>query len=235
VTNLLDLAIAGHGGRRRWEQFSRFSASVAITGAIRALPGWPGLLDDVALEGDTRVPHLTITPFPRPGEFLTWERERLRINEIGGRLVVERVAPTAAARPGAWDECQVATLAAEANWHCFVAPFIFTNDDVDTEETWPWREDAQIWRALLVTYPDPMVMHSRRQTYYFDDAGLVRRLDYDLNFPGGGPAVHYPSRYREFDGILVPTHRAVYARDPDGDPDRSRMSVDIEISNVTFR
>ena len=36
--------------------------------------------------------------------------------------------------------------------------------------------------------------------------------------PGGGLAVHYPSEYREFDGIMVPTRRRVYVRNPDGSP-----------------
>jgi hypothetical protein len=219
VIALLDLAIAAHGGQHRWAQISRFRASVTVTGAIRALTARPGLLADVALVGSTRVRHLTITPFPRAGEFVTWEPER----------------PAGAADRRTWDEYQLAGLVAEENWHHFVAPFIFADDDVGVEEAWPWREDRQTWRALLVTYPDPMVMHSRRQTYYFDDAGLVRRLDYDLNCPGGGPAVHYPSRYREFDGIMVPTHRVVYGRDPDGDPDRSVVAIDIDVSNVAFR
>jgi hypothetical protein len=43
-----------------------------------------------------------------------------------------------------------------------------------------------------------------RQTYYFDDAGLLRRLDYAVDILGGGPAVHYPSQYREFDGSWSP-------------------------------
>jgi hypothetical protein len=45
---------------------------------------------------------------------------------------------------------------------------------------------------LLVTYPDVIVAHTRQQTYYFDDAGLLRRLDYAVDILGGGPAVHYP-------------------------------------------
>jgi hypothetical protein len=35
----------------------------------------------------------------------------------------------------------------------------------------------------------------------FDGAGLLRRLDYSVDILGGDPAVHYPSAYREFDGI----------------------------------
>jgi len=46
--------------------------------------------------------------------------------------------------------------------------------------------------------------------------------------------VRYPSEYREFDGIMVPTRRRVYVRKPDGSPARDSVSVAIEITNVTF-
>jgi hypothetical protein len=78
------------------------------------------------------------------------------------------------------------------------------------------------------------VAHHRQQTYYFDDAGLLRRLDYSVDVLGGGPAVHYPSAYREFDGIMVPTHRRVYVRNPDGTPARDSVSIAINIADVTF-
>ena len=39
VNDLLKLAIAGHGGPRRWEQLSRFRVAASITGAIWALKG----------------------------------------------------------------------------------------------------------------------------------------------------------------------------------------------------
>jgi hypothetical protein len=86
-----------------------------------------------------------------------------------------------------------------------------------------------------VTYPESIVAHSRQQTYYFDDAGLLRRLDYAIEIPGGGPAVHYPSRYRVFDGIKVPTRRRVYLRDPDGYPLLDSVSVAIDVDDVSFR
>jgi hypothetical protein len=78
------------------------------------------------------------------------------------------------------------------------------------------------------------VAHTRQQTYYFDEAGLLRRLDYAVDILGGGPAVNYPSEYRKFDGIMVPTRRRVYVRNPDGSPVRDSVSIAIEIANVTF-
>ena len=115
-----------------------------------------------------------------------------------------------------------------------MAPFLFARGNFVTEEVGPWQEDGQTWRRLLVSYPDAIVAHTRQQTYYFDGDGLLRRLDYSVDILGGGPAVHYPSRYREFDGIMVPTRRRVYIRNPDGSPVPGPVSVAIDITNVVF-
>jgi len=238
VDDLLKLAIEGHGGMRRWEQISRFRAAVSITGAIWTLKGKPGLLDGVVLEGETRDQRLTISPFPHPGRYTTWEPYRQTIETAEGVVLTERHEPTAAftgtTRQSPWDEFQVAYFASEANWNYFAAPFIFARGDFVTEETWPWREDGQMLRTLLVTYPDNIVAHAQQQTYYFDDAGLLRRLDYVVDILGGSPAVHYPSGYRDFDGIMVPTRRRVYGRDPDGATVLGPVSVAINVTDITF-
>jgi hypothetical protein len=239
VDDLLKLAIEGHGGWPRWQQISRFRAAASITGTIWTLKGNPGLLDRVVLDGQTRTQSLTITPFPQAGCYATWEPSRQTIETAEGVLVAERRDPAAAfigaTRQSPWDELQVAYFAGEANWNYFVAPFLFARGDFVTEESWPWREDGQMWRTLLVTYPDTRVANTRQQTCYFDDAGLLRRLDYAVDILGGGPAVHYPSRYREFDGIKVPTRRRVYVRDTDGFPVLDSVSVAIDVTDVTFR
>jgi len=120
---------------------------------------------------------------------------------------VTRAAFVVTTRSSPWDEVHVSYFAGEANRNYFVAPFIFARSEFVAEEIGPWHEDGQVWRSLLVT---------------FDDAGLLRRLDYSVDLLGGGPAVHYPSEYREFDGIMVPTRRRVYVRNPDGSPCRTR-------------
>jgi hypothetical protein len=238
MNGLLKLAIEGHGGLRRWEQLSRFRVAASITGAIWALKGQPGLLDGVVLAGETRDQRLTITPFPRPGQYATWEPYRQTIETADGMLIAERRDSTArfagTTRAAPWDELQAAYFVGEANWNYAVAPFIFARGDFETEENGTWSEDGQTWRRLLVTYPDTIVAHHRRQTYYFDHDGLLRRLDYSVDVLGGGPAVNYPSRYREFDGIMVPTRRRVYVRQPDGTPVPGPVSVAIDITNVAF-
>ncbi len=62
----------------------------------------------------------------------------------------------------------------------------------------------------------------------------LRRLDYSVDILGGGPAVPYPSQYRESGGITVPTRRRVYVRRPDGSPVRDSVSIAIDVTAVTF-
>lgn len=238
MNDLLRLALDAHGGLRRWQQVSRFRATASITGAIWALKGKPGLPGKVILDGDARRQRLTMAPFPQTGQYLTWEPARETISAADGSVVAERADPAASfaglTRQSPWDDFQVGYFAGEANWNHFTTPFLLAGEGFTIEETGIWHEDGRTWRRLLVTYPDQIVTHTRQQTYYFDDGGLLRRLDYSVDILGGGPAVHYPSDYREFNGIMVPTRRRVYVRQPDGSPALESVSVAIDIASVTF-
>ena len=237
MNELLAVAIGAHGGMGRWQELSRFRAVASITGAIWALKGKPGLLHDVVLEGETRDQRLKITPVPWPGRYATWEPYRQTIETDDGMLVADRrdiAASFDGLTQSPWNDLQVAYFAGEAGWNYLVSPFLFARPDFAVEEIEPWHEDGQTWRRLLVTYPDTVVAHCRQQTYSFDDAGLLRRLDYTVDILGGGPAVDYPSGYRQFDGIMVPTRRRVYVRNPDGSPQRDSVSVAIDVTEVNF-
>jgi hypothetical protein len=238
MNDLLALAIKGHGGLRRWQQLSRFRAVASIRGAIWALKGRPGLLEDIVLEGETRDQRMIVSPFPVPGWYTTWEPYRQTIATAAGIPTAERRDPAASfaglTNQSQWDDFQVAYFAGEANWNYFTAPFVLARSDFLTEEIEPWREDGQVWRRLLATYPDCVVAHCRQQIYHFDDAGLLRRLDYTVDILGGGAAVHYPSAYRGFAGIMVPTRRRVYVRNADGTPARESVSMAIDITDVAF-
>jgi hypothetical protein len=237
VDDLLTLAVEGHGGLQRWRRVSRFRAAVSITGAIWTLVGRPGLLDDVVVEGDTGDQRLTLSPFPQHGCYTTWQPDRQTIRTAAGTVLAERRDPPAAAfcgRARRWDAFQVAYVAGQGAWNDLCTPFLFARDDFVTEESWPWLEHGQLWRTLLVTYPDTVVTHCRQQTCYVDDTGLLRRLDYAVDVLGGGGAVQYPSRYREFDGIMVPTRRRVYARDAEGFPILDTVSIAIDLAHVSF-
>ena len=46
--------------------------------------------------------------------------------------------------------------------------------------------------------------------------------------------MNYPSEYRRFDGIMVPTRRRVYVRRPDGSAVRESVSIAIDVRQVSF-
>jgi hypothetical protein len=238
MTTLLEWAISGHGGKERWDAISRFQAVLSMSGALWNLKETPGLFEHVTVGGETRDQRVTITPFPEPGKYATWEPHRETIETTDGLVVAECAEPASLfkghRRQAPWDTLHAAYFAAEANWNYFVTPFIFARPDFATEEIEPWNENGEVWRSLRVTYPNSIAAHTKQQTHYFDNAGLLRRIDYSVDILGGCPAVHYPSIYREFDGIMVPIRRQVFERNPDGSAAREAVSIAIDVNHVVF-
>jgi hypothetical protein len=86
-----------------------------------------------------------------------------------------------------------------------------------------------------VTYPGHIATHSKEQTYYIDADGLIRRHDYVAEVLGStGPAAHYSSEHREFDGIVVPTRRRVYLIGEDGDVMPEPLIVSVDLDDIVF-
>jgi hypothetical protein len=146
------------------------------------------------------------------------EPYRQTIETTEGALVAERRDPAVSfaglTRQSPWDEFQVAYFAGEANWNYFTAPFILARSDFVTEEPSPSHEDGQTWRGLLVTYPDSIVAHTKRQTYYSDDAGLLRPAGLLRRHPRRRPRGPLPCRVPGVRRIMVLTRRRVYVRKP---------------------
>jgi len=210
VDDLLALAIDAHGGMTRWDHLSRFRAAVSITGTIWDRIERPGLLTDVVLEGETHVQRLRITPFPSAGHYASWEPTRQTLETV-------------------------VSFASEASWNNLVSPFLLARPGFVAREIEPWPESREVWRRLSVSFPEDVAAPSRQQTYYFDGDGYLRRLDYVLDVLGGAPAVEFPSDYRDFDGITVPTRRIVHERHPDGSPALGPPWVVADVTRVTFR
>jgi hypothetical protein len=121
-----------------------------------------------------------------------------------------------------------------ATWNYLTTPFLLARPDVAVAEGRPWYEDGQRWRSLRVVFPAAIATHTREQVFYFDERGLVRRIHYAVEILGAVPVAHYVDDYRTFDGIVAPPRRRVFARQPDGRPDRTRMSLAIDVGQVTF-
>jgi hypothetical protein len=133
-----------------------------------------------------------------------------------------------------WSLAQTAYFRSYATWHYLVEPYIFTWPGVEAHEVEPWTENGQTWRVLSVTFPDSIDTHSKTQLYYFDDAGLLRRMDYQPVVNGHEPVAHYIRGEGTFDGIVVPTKRHIHARNEDQTPDLSGVRITLDLSDIRF-
>jgi hypothetical protein len=133
-----------------------------------------------------------------------------------------------------WDDLDFLYFTAYAIWGYTCAPYTFLWPGVETRELEPWQQDGETWRRLEVTYPDGFHTHSRRQIYYFDSRGLLRRNDYTAEVFGSfARSAHMCYEHRDFDGLVFPTKRRVYSRGRRNRPRRITTLVSIDIANVS--
>jgi NAD(P)-dependent dehydrogenase (short-subunit alcohol dehydrogenase family) len=130
-------------------------------------------------------------------------------------------------RDSSWDATDLVYFLGYAWWNYLTAPFLFTYPGVQATEIEPWREAGKTWRRLKVQFPPSIATHSRQQVFYFDLDGLQRRIDYTAEVAGSALVGRHTSRHKDFDGLLVPTRRRVFRRNPDN-------SVNLDVCAITL-
>jgi hypothetical protein len=217
MNDLLAFAVEAHGGLGRWNAFSKLRAEVSVDGAIWHLKQQPGLLTDKVFEINTHAERLSITPFATANHRSVFVPDRLTLETLDGSVVELRNDPDAAfagqVRETPWDKFHVAYFASEALWTYLTSPFLYTYPGFTSEEIEPWQENGETWRRLKVTFPDCIKSHTRTQITHFGPDGLMRRHDYTVDILGGATGANYPTAYRSFQGIKMPTRRRIYAYD----------------------
>jgi hypothetical protein len=238
LTDLLELALAAHGGLDRWREIERMTATLTLGGALFALKGRPeGLGGVVQASVATRSPRVTFVSFAGSASG-AFEPDRVELTAADGEQT-ERESPRAAFSDHGldtpWDDLHVLYFAGYALWNYLATPFIFTGPGFAVEEVAPWDEDGERWRRLHVRFPPDMPSHCPEQDFYFDDDGLLRRVDYvaEVVSPRAPvPAAHYCYDHRDFSGLSVPTRRRVFVRGEDGSAARDQLVVELDIEDV---
>lgn len=103
---------------------------------------------------------------------------------------------------------------------------------MQAREIEPWREAGQTWRRLQVRFPPQIATHNPDQVFYFDTAGMQRRMDYITEVNGSTLVGHYTSRYQTYDGLLAATRRRVFRRNPDNTVNLNLPSITLDIHDV---
>jgi len=237
MNDLLQRAIAAHGGLGRLAQFHEVSADVSIGGALWVLKGRPPRTT-VRVTVDLREERTVFAPFGGPNQLAVFTPQRLVVETDQGAVVKERANPRAAfaghTRETPWDDLDQLYFSGYAMWTYLTVPFSLSWPGFGFAEIEPWQEENETWRRLSVTFPPGLATHSTRQTFYFDAGGLLRRHDYEVEVAGNVPAAHYVSDYQDVSGILMATKRRVFPRQPDNAPARGTVTIAIDLERIHF-
>ncbi|WP_129779830.1 hypothetical protein [Peristeroidobacter soli] len=236
MSDLLELAIAAHGGWERWQLLRSINAHVSVGGTIWQLKGWPDAFAEARFEID---PHRQHTAYSRPGgdaRHGVYEPDRTMLVSDDGKIIEQREAPRRSFEGHSiatrWDTHQLIYFAGYAMWTYLTTPFLFKLPGFRTEEIEPWDEDGETWRRLKVRFPSNVHSHSTEQTLYFDRSGLLKRHDYSVEIMGGTASANYATDPASFGGIVIPTRRRVFACGPDNRPLRNRVAVAIDFLSI---
>ena len=133
-----------------------------------------------------------------------------------------------------WSDLQLAYFVGCAMWTYLNTPFLLVRPGIESEEIEPWQEAGETWRRLKVHFPADIATHSKEQTLYFDQQGLLKRHDYDVEISGSTPAAHYVSDLKEFSGIVFPTKHRIFALQPDGHAASEPLVVSIDMDKIVL-
>ena len=237
---LLDEVIAAHGGATRWACIEEFRLRVRIRGNVLALRFKSPRARHFEVTVDPRHVNVSLAPYPQRGQRGVFDGRHVRIETECGRLVTEREVGRGAEgvrRRLIWDDLDLLYFFGYALWNYAVTPFVFLWPGFECREGQAWQErGGNVWRRLHVRYPGSVPAHSREQTCYVDEAGLLRRIDYTAEvLSGRARAAHYCHAHKEVDGVTFPTHRVVFARSRSGHPVRLITFMEGWVDGVVVR
>jgi hypothetical protein len=93
MSDLLDLAIAAHGGWDHWQHLSKLTASASVGGVLWAVKGKDGIVDNLVAEVDCHRQHVVFI-LPELRSIYTPSRTAIETND--GKIVESRDNPRAA-------------------------------------------------------------------------------------------------------------------------------------------
>jgi hypothetical protein len=238
MTCLLDEVIDAHGGLERWGQLDQVHAHLIQGGVIWALKGHPGQLTDVFVSAKLHEQWVSHEPFRAPNLRSIYTPDQVIIEETNGRpdesLESPRETFAGHTLETHWTNLQLVYFVGISMWTYLTQPFTYTLPGFETAEIEPLEEQGDRWRRLRVTWPKRPVGHSKVQTLYVGDHGLIRCCDYEIDIAGGAPGAHLLDGYTDIAGIMVPGRHTIFARDDQDNILPDPLVVSIDVDQVEF-
>lgn len=235
MNDLLKFTLEAHGGLANWNKYESISARIFCGGRTFRMKQQSGVLDDLYVTSHTRKEFTTLYPFINEDWHTSFEPHRVAIEDSNNQVIEALNDPRSSfanhVRETPWSRLQLVYFSGYALWTYFNTPFCFTDPGYQTEEIGEWQENGATYRRLRVTFPSHVATHSAVQTFYIDQAGLIKRHDYDVDIIGGATSSHYPADYIDVGGIKIATKRRVYIRQEDNTaliPEPLLVSIDLK-------
>ena len=217
ATDLLEHAIDAHGGMDRWRSAREVRVRLSSGGRLfdQRLPKWR----HVSGEGRflTDRPYVEFAGYGGPGRRAVFDDGAVRIEGPGGKVLGPREDGRAwfarFSRRLWWDQLEGLYFRGYAMWNYVTAPFMLAGNGFALREGTPLQQGDEVWRSLVATFPPDIPTHSRQQTFYFDERGWLRRLDYTAEvIYSWATSANLCDDHKWLSGILVPTRRRVVPR-----------------------
>jgi hypothetical protein len=231
----LQEVLDAHGGVDRWHRFSKVRSRVVSGGFLWSMKGIP--LDDTprAITSELRRQWTRVEPFGQADWHMLYEPHRVVIETQAGDVIAKQDDPRETFAGHTWETpwtpLQLAYFNGYAMWTYYNLPFLLEEPRIEATEIPSIADGGSMLRGLRVRFPMEIHSHSSEQSLYFDDRGLLRRQDYEVEIAGRGRAAHLISDYVDVEGLLFPTRRRVYLRGADGTLQLDRMPVSIDLSD----
>ena len=236
MSDLLNKVLDAHGGVERWNRFNTVKATIVSGGELW---GIKGVVQDAMPREMTVSLHkqrASVTPFGNPDWRTAFRADYIAIETTQGAIVRERLNPREAFAghdmDTPWDPLHRAYFSGYAMWTYLTMPFLLAEDGVETQEIEPWDEKGESWRRLRIRFPEAIATHSTEQTLYVGADGLLKRHDYNVEIAGDTPGAHFVSDYVEVEGLMFPTKRRIYPRQPDAQAMSEPLVVSIDLDQI---
>ena len=182
MNDLLELAVAAHGGADRWNAVRRIHLHLSVTGALFRIKGLPDGMTDMLMSVDAREQAVKIAPYSRSDLRGGYLPNRVWIEDRKGAVVEELEDPRSSfaghVRETQWNQLQRLYFISYAFWNYLAIPFLLARPGFIATELSRHQEGSDSWRRLEVAFPADVATHCRTQVFYFSDDGLLRRHDY---------------------------------------------------------
>ncbi len=238
MNDLLKLAVEAHGGLENWNKFTKLKAHMLLSGVLLSIKGHAKTISESTMEIELQTQRCRYLDFDnRSGQEAIFEPNKVSIidnGQIKELLLKPRDSFKGQVFETLWTEPQLVYVSMYAMWGYMTIPFNVTLPGFKSEEIEPWHEAGELWRCLRVTFPDHLAYHSKVQVFFFDEKGMLKRMNYVVDVNEKIKCAHYAFDYKEFQGIKLPTRRMIYACDENGHYIRKPLVVGNQVLDIVF-